>query len=111
MTPRDQAAYDAAAKSVSSLIDAFRAKLAPISAYDTHHPNIRNVLLTHALVDAASIKLHWIFAYAYSASKDICLRAARNMVNYGDINMQEVGHVNPIMGVSNDYTLAYQFID
>lgn len=103
MTPRDQAAYDAAAKSVNSLIEAFRAKLAPISAYDTHDPAIRNILLTHALVDAASIKLHWIFAYAYSASKQICLTAARNMVNYGDLNLQEMGHMNPIMGVSLSY--------
>ena len=100
MTPRDEAAYDAAAKSVNTLIEAFRTKLPLISAYDTHNPGIRNILLTHALVDAASIKLHWIFAYAYSASKQTCLAAARNMVNYGDLNLQEMGHMNPIMGVS-----------
>lgn len=99
MTQRDQAAYDAAAKSVNVLIESFRANLVSIPTYDTHNPNIRNILLTHALVDAASIKLHWIFAYAYAASKQICLTAARNMVNYGDLNLQEIGHINPVMGV------------
>jgi hypothetical protein len=99
MTPRDQAAYDAAAKSVNVLIESFRATLVPIPTYDTRNPNIRNILLTHALVDTASIKLHWIFAYAYAASKQICLTAARNMVNYGDLNLQEIGHINPVMGV------------
>jgi hypothetical protein len=98
MTQRDQMAYDSAAKSVNGLIDAFRANLRPISSYNPTDPGIRDVLLTHALVDAASIKLHWIFAYAYPTSKEICLTAARNMVNYGDLNLQEIGYMNPIMG-------------
>ncbi|KAF8967602.1 hypothetical protein BDZ97DRAFT_1978162 [Flammula alnicola] len=98
MSPRDQVSYDAAAKSVNGLIETFRANLAPIPKYETRDPNIRNLLLTHALVDAASIKLHWIFAYAYATSKQICLSAARNMVNYGDLNLQDIGYINPIMG-------------
>lgn len=99
MTHRDQLAYDAAARSVNALIESFRANLAPIPRYNpTHDPNIRTIILTHALVDAASIKLHWIFSYALSTSKEICLSAARNMVDYGDLNLQDLGYMNPIMG-------------
>lgn len=92
-------AYDAAARSVNLLIESFRANLMPIHTYEAHHPSIRTILLTHALIDAASIKLHWIFSYAYPASKEICLNAARNMVNYGDLNLHDIGHINPMMGV------------
>lgn len=93
-------AYDAAAKSVNTLIDAFRANLSPIHKEEARDPSIRIALLTHALMDAALIKLHWIFSYAYPESKQICLAAARNMVNYGELNLQELGFINPIMGVS-----------
>jgi hypothetical protein len=107
MTHRDQMAYDAAARSVNVLIESFRANLAPIPRYNTtHDPNIRTIILTHALVDAASIKLHWIFAYALSTSKEICLSAARNMVDYGDLNLQDLGYMNPIIGVSSDLKLV-----
>lgn len=98
MSPRDKMAYDAAAKSVNTLIDTFRSSLPPIPKEDVGHPSIRTALLTHALVDAACIKLHWIFSYAYPESKQICLTAARNIVNYGEINLQELGFMNPIMG-------------
>jgi hypothetical protein len=98
MSPRDKMAYDAAAKSVNTLIDSFRANLAPIPKEEIRDPSIRTTLLTHALVDAASIKLHWIFSYAYPESKQICLTAARNMVNYGELNLQDFGSINPIMG-------------
>ncbi|KAF8906262.1 hypothetical protein CPB84DRAFT_1675974 [Gymnopilus junonius] len=98
MSPRDKVAYDAAAKSVGTLIENFRASLPPISKEETRDPSIRIALLTHALVDAACIKLNWIFSYAYPDSKQICLAAARNIVNYGDLNFQELGFINPIMG-------------
>ncbi|KAJ3510495.1 hypothetical protein NLJ89_g4635 [Agrocybe chaxingu] len=98
LAPRDRSAYEAAARSVNVLIDAFRNKLGPMPRFNTRDPSIRTTLLTHALIDAASIKLHCIFAYAYSSSKQICLSAARNMVNYGDLNLQELGHMNPIIG-------------
>lgn len=104
-------AYDSAAKSVNGLIDAFRANLRPISSYSPQDPGIRDVLLTHALVDAASIKLHWIFAYAYPTSKEICLTAARNMVNYGDLNLQEIGYMNPIMGVSGLLIVIFIYVN
>ena len=100
MSPRDRFAYDAAARSVNALIDSFRSSLPPVPIHEPSDPSIRTLLLTHALVNAASIKLHWIFAYAYSASKDICLTAAKNMVNFGDLNLQDIGYMNPIIGVS-----------
>ena len=99
LSPRDRGAYEAAARSVNMLIESFRVKLGPLPTY-TQDPSLRMSILTHALIDAASIKLHWIFAYAYSTSKQICLTAARNMVNYHELNLQDVGHMNPIMGVS-----------
>lgn len=98
MSQRDRVAYDAAARSVNVLIESFRANLAPLPP--SGHPSLRTNILIHALVEAASIKLHWIFAYAYSSSKQICLSAASNMVNYGDLNLQDIGYINPIMGVS-----------
>ncbi|KAF8159477.1 hypothetical protein B0H34DRAFT_405912 [Crassisporium funariophilum] len=110
MTQRDRLAYDAAARSVNVLIETFRSNLAPLPQFDTGDPAIRTVLVTHALVDAASIKLHWIFAYAYSSSKEICLSAARNMVNYGELNLQEIGYINPIMG-NLWMTACHVFID
>ncbi|PPQ67854.1 hypothetical protein CVT25_010293 [Psilocybe cyanescens] len=98
MSPRDKVAYDAAAKSVNTLLDSFRTNLGPIPKLSPRDPSVRTVLLTHALVDAASIKLHWIFSYAYPESKQICLSAARNMVNYGDLDLQSLMIINPIMG-------------
>ncbi|KAF9477593.1 hypothetical protein BDN70DRAFT_896402 [Pholiota conissans] len=102
LTGPEQKAYDSAARAVNALIESLRNTLsafAPINTLHTRNPNTRTILLIHALVDAAAIKLHWIFAYAYPESKQICLTAARNIVNlYGDLNLQEIGHMNPIMG-------------
>jgi len=108
MSQRDRVAYDAAARSVNVLIESFRANLAPLPPSD--HPSLRTNLLIHALVEAASIKLHWIFAYAYSSSKQICLSAASSMVNYGDLNLQDIGYINPIMG-NLWMTACHVFID
>ncbi|KAH9479396.1 hypothetical protein JR316_0007986 [Psilocybe cubensis] len=98
MTPRDKVAYDAAAKSVNTLLETFRAKLGVRPRLNPQDPSVRTILLIHALVDAASIKLHWIFSYAYPESKQICLSAARNIVNYGDFDLQGLTIINPIMG-------------
>lgn len=100
MTPRDKAAYEAAAKAVNILLTSFRSHLGQIPTFSPGDPTVRTILLTHALVDAATIKLHWIFSYAYAESKQTCLTAARNMVNYGDLDLQSLGVINPIMGVS-----------
>ena len=107
MSQRDRVAYDAAARSVNVLIESFRANLAPLPP--SGDPSLRTVLLIRALVEAASIKLHWIFAYAYSSSKQTCLSAACNMVNYGDLNLQDIGYINPIMGVRTSLFLKNFF--
>jgi hypothetical protein len=95
---RERAAYEAAARSMNLLIDLFRKQLPPLPEFNTQDPGLRMNILTHALIDAAAIKLHWLFAYAWSTSRQICLAAARNLVSY-KLNLQELGHFNPIMGV------------
>ena len=57
------------------------------------------------MTDAATIKLHNIFSYANSASKQHCLIAAQSLVNFGGLTIQDVGHVNPIMSVSVPFHL------
>ena len=83
---------------MNMLIDLFRKQLPPLPEFNTQDPDVRMTILTHALIDAAAIKLHWLFAYAWSTSRQICLVAARNLVTY-KLNLQELGHFNPIMGV------------
>lgn len=97
MSQRDRVAYDAAARSVHALIDSFRESLGPLPP--SGDPALRTNMLIHALVEAASIKLHCIFAYAYPSSRQICLSAARKMIKYADLNVQDIGYINPIMGV------------
>ncbi|TFK39826.1 hypothetical protein BDQ12DRAFT_603499 [Crucibulum laeve] len=110
MPQREFQAFAAAFQSINRLIDGFRIHLPPISQFESSDPVIRTVVLTHALVDAATIKLHSIFAYADSASKQNCLAAARNMLNFEGRNLQELGYMNPIMG-SLWMTACHVFID
>lgn len=65
---------------------------------DWEDSTTKAVLLTHALADAALIKLHSSFAYTYTSSQQVCLTAARNIVNLGGVDIHHVGRVNPIMG-------------
>jgi len=101
MGQREFQAFASAFQTVNRLIDTFRSQLPPISDHETSDPAIRTLILTHALTDAATIKLHGIFAYADSASKQHCLTAARSVIQCGGVNLQEVGYLNPIMGVSS----------
>ena len=55
---------------------------------------------THALADAAVIKLHDHFSCIQSSSQQHCLEAARRIVSFGGYDILEVGLVNPFMGVS-----------
>jgi len=109
LEPRERAAYEAAARSMNMLIDLFRKQLPPVPEFNTQDPDLRMNMLTHALIDAAAIKLHWLFAYAWSTSRQICLVAARNLVAY-KLNVQELGHFNPIMG-NLWMTACHVFID
>jgi len=103
LSEREFQAFAAAFQSINRLIDAFRVTLPPLSDLDPKQSSTRTILLTHALTDAATIKLHSIFSYADSASKQHCVTAARDMVSFGGLNLQEVGYINPIMGVSHCY--------
>lgn len=100
MPPRDFHAFAAAFQSINRLIEAFQSHLIPLSQVEASDPILRTVILTHALTDAAIIKLHANFAYGDASSKQKCLAAARNMVNFGGTNLADLRHINPIMGVS-----------
>jgi hypothetical protein len=101
LQPREFAAFSAAFQSIHRLIEQLRSNLPPLAHLDPTDPNTRATLLTHALTDAATIKLHNIFSYANSASKQHCLIAARSLVSFGGLsNIQEAGPMNPIMSVS-----------
>lgn len=101
LSERELQAFAVAFQSINRLIDAFRATLPSLSDSDPKQSSTRTILLTHALTDAATIKLHSIFSYADFAFKQHCLTASRNMVSFGGLNLQEVGYINPIMGVSH----------
>lgn len=100
MQQREFQAFAAAFQTVHRLIEGFRALLPAIAGHEANDPGIRDLILTHALADAAIIKLHSIFSYADSSSKQHCLNAARNIIQCGGVNLQEVGYLNPMMGVS-----------
>jgi len=110
LEPRERAAYEAAARSMNLLIDLFRKQMPPLPEYITQDPSLRTIILTHALIDAAAIKLHWLFAYAWSTSRQICLAAARNLVSY-KLDLQDLGHLNPIMGVCRTHCLQVLFTE
>ncbi|KAJ6476170.1 hypothetical protein C8R45DRAFT_1009047 [Mycena sanguinolenta] len=57
----------------------------------------RTILLTHSLLNAATIKLHSIF-YTDPTSRQNCLAAARDMFRFGGTNPHGLGYLNPIMG-------------
>ncbi|EAU90494.2 hypothetical protein CC1G_00878 [Coprinopsis cinerea okayama7 len=97
-TQREFQAFAAAFQTVHRLIEQCRAQLPAIAGHEISDPSLRTLILAHALVDAAIIKLHGIFAYADSSSKQHCLTAARNIITCGGVNLAEVGYLNPIMG-------------
>ena len=103
MQQREFQAFAAAFQTVNRLIETFRSHLPPITKHEANDPAVRTLILIHGLTDAASIKLHGIFAYADSASKQHCLTAARNVIQCGGVNLTEVGYLNPIMGVSRHH--------
>ena len=111
LQPREFQAFSAAFQSIHRLIEQLRSTLPPLSHLDPRNPSTRAILLTHALTDAATIKLHNIFSYANSASKQHCLVAAHNLVNFGGLSIQDVGHVNPIMSVSVPFHVLSLFFD
>uniref|UniRef100_A0A0W0F4X5 Xylanolytic transcriptional activator regulatory domain-containing protein n=1 Tax=Moniliophthora roreri TaxID=221103 RepID=A0A0W0F4X5_MONRR len=104
MTQKDSQAFYAAFQSLNHLIDTTRMQLpalpTPAMNADSTNPSTRPVYLSHALVQAATIKLHGIL-YSDPASRQVCLDAAKAMLkgpSDGGIDVQLLGSVNPIMG-------------
>ncbi|KAJ6593094.1 hypothetical protein B0H19DRAFT_1245906 [Mycena capillaripes] len=81
---------------VDQLINTLRSELPDIAQLQGRS-SARTVLLTHSLLNAATIKLHSIF-YTDPTSRQNCLAAAREMFRFGGTNPQGLGYLNPIMG-------------
>lgn len=99
MQQREMQGYVASFQVVTRLIEELRSQLPALSGHEAGDPMIRHLILTHALLDAALIKLHTPFSYGHSVSKQQCLSSARNIVKCGGLNLQEVGYLNPVMGM------------
>lgn len=99
MQQREMQGYVASFQVVTRLIEELRSQLPALSGHEAGDPIIRHLILTHALLDAALIKLHTPFSYGHSVSKQQCLTSARNIVKCGGLNLQEVGYLNPVMGM------------
>ncbi|KAJ7177573.1 hypothetical protein C8R43DRAFT_974816 [Mycena crocata] len=84
-------------RTIEQLISALRSQLPDLAQLDGRSP-ARTILLTHSLLNAAIIKLHSMFMYSDTTSRDACLAAARDMFRFGDMNIQGLGYLNPIMG-------------
>ncbi|KAK7057829.1 hypothetical protein R3P38DRAFT_2599373 [Favolaschia claudopus] len=81
---------------VDQLINTLRAELPDLTQVQGRS-SARTILLTHSLLDAATIKLHSIF-YTDPTSRQNCLAAARDMFRFGGTNPQGLGYLNPMMG-------------
>jgi hypothetical protein len=90
--------YTAACTSVHNLINTLRSQLPQQTQLDMSDPESRTILLTHALIDAAMIKLHTPFAYSAETSKQICIRSAQSIISFGQANLHEIGALNPVVG-------------
>ncbi|KAF7362540.1 hypothetical protein MVEN_00602000 [Mycena venus] len=86
---------------VDQLINSLRSELPDLAAQlqvQGRSPgSARTILLTHSLLNAATIKLHSIF-YTDPTSRQNCLAAARDMFRFGGTNPQGLGYLNPMMG-------------
>lgn len=99
VSPRDAQFLSNAFHTVDGLIQTLRAQLPDLAQLDGRSPAARTVLLTHSLLNAATIKLHGLFMASDPASRQTCLAAARDMFHFGDMNLQGLGYLNPMMGV------------
>ncbi|KAJ7252370.1 hypothetical protein B0H12DRAFT_1117985 [Mycena haematopus] len=81
---------------VDQLITSLRSELPDLAQLQVRS-SARTILLTHSLLNAATIKLHSIF-YTDPTSRQNCLAAARDMFRFGGTNPQGLGYLNPIMG-------------
>ncbi|KAJ7180814.1 hypothetical protein C8R46DRAFT_886456, partial [Mycena filopes] len=107
---REAQSWGAAFSAVDELINALRLQLPP-SPLPSPLPlpaiapngNPALAVLTHSLLNAATIKLHSIF-YAEAGSRRACLDAARDMVRFWGMGVGVgaepggLGYLNPMMG-------------
>lgn len=100
MQPREAHLFAATFRSVSNLIDTVRMQLPPLEHLNITDSTARTILLSHSLINAATVKLHGIFSYVDPVSRGQCLEAAKAMFRLGNIRLADLPHVNPIMGVS-----------
>ncbi|KAJ6593123.1 hypothetical protein B0H19DRAFT_1365280 [Mycena capillaripes] len=80
---------------VDQLINSLRSELPDIA--QPQGRTTRMLLLTHSLLNAATIRLYSIF-YTHPTARQNCLSAARDMLRFGGTNPQELGYLNPMMG-------------
>lgn len=93
-------AFNSAFQVVTSLVDNLRIYLPILNTLDVKDPMSRTILLTHALVDAATIKLYGIYFSVDSVARQRCKTAAQNIVSCGGLDIRGFGYMNPVMGVS-----------
>lgn len=93
-------AFRDAFQTVGRHLDEFQHYLPVLSQLNAKDPMLRTMLLTHTIIDAATIQLYRIFFYVDSVARQHCLMAAHNMVACGGLDLREFGCMNPIMGVS-----------
>ncbi|KAJ7189062.1 hypothetical protein C8R46DRAFT_1206165 [Mycena filopes] len=107
---REAQSWGTAFNAVDQLIKSLRLQLPPVLAHAQPEPGrpARTILLTHSLLNAATIKLHSIF-YADPTSHQMCLDAARDMFRFGGGTGTGAdprglglgggqGYLNPMMG-------------
>jgi len=98
MQPRDAHMFAATFRSVNHLINTVRMHLPSLEQLNIKDPTARTILLTHSLINAATMKLHGIFSYVDSVSRQQCLEAAKSMFRLVNVRLADIPHVNPIMG-------------
>ncbi|KAJ7658625.1 hypothetical protein DFH06DRAFT_1090136 [Mycena polygramma] len=80
---------------VERLICTLRSQLPDIEGLQGHR-SVPNMLLTHSLLDAATIRLHGPF-YGRSPSTENCLAAAHHMFRFDRPSLRAIGDLNPMM--------------
>ena len=104
---KDSQAFIAAFHSLNHLLQTTKAQIGPLPA-DLTSPSTKPLYQSYALIYGATIKLHSIFSYSDSGSRQACIDAAKAMLrpqSSNVTNMQQLGCVNPIMGVSLAFLL------
>ncbi|KAJ7647952.1 hypothetical protein FB45DRAFT_998840 [Roridomyces roridus] len=106
VSQRDVQFLSGAWTAADGLIRDLRAQLPPVLVPAPHdrvdvdvRTRTRKLLLTHSMLNAATIKLHGMFMASDSRSRECCLGAASDMLRFGGMQeLQALGCLNPIIG-------------